>query len=71
MHSSRKCASYLQQAIGLIVVDLVTNRKADLHAELIQRVTGMTTECARSYGPLRTVPGKPVGKPTCKPGNMS
>ena len=37
-----KCASYLQQAIGLIVVDLVTNRKADLHAELLQRVTGLT-----------------------------
>jgi hypothetical protein len=37
-----KCASYLQQAIGLIVVDLVTNRKADLHAELLQRVTGVT-----------------------------
>src|SRR5580700_2411470 len=33
-----KCASYLQQAIGLIVVDLVTNRKADLHAEVLRRV---------------------------------
>ena len=38
-----KCASYLQQAIGLIVVDLVTNRKADLHADLLQRVSGVTT----------------------------
>jgi hypothetical protein len=37
-----KCASYLQQAIGLIVVDLVTNRKAELHAELLARVTGVT-----------------------------
>jgi len=37
-----KCASYLQQAIGLIVVDLVTNRKADLHAELLKRVTNVT-----------------------------
>jgi hypothetical protein len=36
-----KCASYLQQAVGLIVVDLVTNRKADLHAELVKRVTGL------------------------------
>jgi hypothetical protein len=33
-----KCASYLQQAIGLIVVDLVTSRRADLHAELLRRV---------------------------------
>lgn len=32
-----KCASYLQQAIGLIVVDLVTNRKADLHGDLLRR----------------------------------
>src|SRR5947209_4783780 len=35
-----KCASYLQQAIGLIAVDLVTNRQADLHGELVQRITG-------------------------------
>lgn len=33
-----KCASYLQQAIGLIVVDPVTDRKADLHAELLRRL---------------------------------
>jgi hypothetical protein len=37
-----KCASYVQQGIGLIVVDLVTNRKADLHGELLQRVTGVS-----------------------------
>ena len=36
-----KCASYLQQAIGLIVVDLVTNRKADLHADLLKRTVGL------------------------------
>jgi len=36
-----KCASYLQQAIGLIVMDLVTGRRADLHAELLQRVSGL------------------------------
>jgi hypothetical protein len=37
-----KCASYVQQAVGLIVVDLVTSRRADLHADLLQRVTGVT-----------------------------
>jgi len=31
-----KCASYLQQGIGLIVVDIVTNRHANLHNDLIQ-----------------------------------
>src|SRR5260370_41033832 len=33
-----KCASYVQQGIGLIVVDLVTDRKADLHGELLHRL---------------------------------
>jgi hypothetical protein len=53
-----KCASYLQQAIGLIVVDLVTNRKADLHAELLKRVTGVTATrselWAAAYRPWQT-----------------
>lgn len=30
-----KCASYLQQGIGLVVVDVVTERQANLHDELI------------------------------------
>jgi hypothetical protein len=38
-----KCASYLQQSIGLVVVDLVTNRKADLHSEILARVSGVKT----------------------------
>ncbi len=33
-----KYASFLQQAVGLIIVDLVTDRKADLHAELLRRL---------------------------------
>ena len=45
-----KCASYLQQAVGLIVVDLVTNRKADLHAELLQRVTGVAATRSELWG---------------------
>jgi hypothetical protein len=31
-----KCASYLQQGIGLIIVDIVTDRRANLHDELIR-----------------------------------
>lgn len=54
-----KCAGYLQQAIGLIVVDLVTNRKADLHAELLKRVTGVTAPrselWAAAYRPWQTL----------------
>jgi hypothetical protein len=30
-----KCAAYLQQGIGVIVVDVVTDRKANLHAQLM------------------------------------
>ncbi|HZL34652.1 MAG TPA: DUF4058 family protein [Tepidisphaeraceae bacterium] len=30
-----KCATYLQQGIGLIIVDIVTDRHANLHNELI------------------------------------
>jgi hypothetical protein len=31
-----KCGAYLQQGIGLLVVDVVTERKANLHAHLIE-----------------------------------
>jgi hypothetical protein len=52
-----KCASYVQQAIGLIVVDLVTSRKADLHAELLGRITGIAAPrselWAAAYRPWR------------------
>jgi Protein of unknown function (DUF4058) len=33
-----KCETYLRQGIGLIVVDVVTVRSADLHRELLARV---------------------------------
>ena len=31
-----KCASYLQQGIGLVIVDIVTSRPANLHNELVR-----------------------------------
>ncbi len=30
-----KCAAYLQQGVGLVIVDVVTTRKANLHDELL------------------------------------
>lgn len=33
-----KCAAYLQAGVGLIVVDVVTERGADLHSELLARL---------------------------------
>src|SRR3989442_492725 len=31
-------ATYLQQAVGLVVVDVVTGRRANLHQELLERL---------------------------------
>jgi len=33
-----QCAAYLQQGIGLVVVDIVTDRRANLHNELLARL---------------------------------
>ena len=33
-----KCAAYLQRGIGLVVVDIVTNRHANLHDELAELI---------------------------------
>jgi hypothetical protein len=40
-----KCASYLHQGVGVVVVDVVTARPADLHAELL-RVLEFDNEAA-------------------------
>lgn len=34
-----KCASYLQQGVGLVVVDIVTERRAEFHRDLLARVS--------------------------------
>jgi hypothetical protein len=34
-----KCASYLQRGVGLIIVDIVTERRANLHDALLARLT--------------------------------
>jgi hypothetical protein len=52
-----KCAAYLQQGLGLVIVDAVTDRRADLHAELLTRlgspVEGMGSELyAAAYRPV-------------------
>ena len=43
-----KCANYLYQGIGLIIVDVVTNRQANLHDEIIQ-VMGSPDEYRLSF----------------------
>jgi len=40
-----KCKAYLQQGIGLVIVDIVTTRLADLHSELLAALgTGVNAE---------------------------
>lgn len=39
-----KCASLLQQGIGLIIVDIVTERSGDLHGELLERLSAPAEE---------------------------
>jgi hypothetical protein len=33
-----KCAAYVQQGVGLVIVDVVTTRRANLHAGLLARL---------------------------------
>lgn len=56
-----KCASYLYQGISVIILDIVTNRRANLHNEILELMNGgeslrLATETnlyAVAYQPLR------------------
>lgn len=55
-----KCAAYLQQGIGLVIVDIVTTRKGNLHNELVQLLgvgekflVGNEELYATAYRPIR------------------
>lgn len=56
-----KCASYLYQGISVIIVDIVTNRRANLHNEILELMNGgdslrLSAESnlyAVAYRPLR------------------
>jgi hypothetical protein len=54
-----KCASYLHRGIGVVVVDIVTSRHANLHNELMQALGGPPTALLANaptyvagYGPV-------------------
>lgn len=51
-----KCAAYLQAGVGLVLVDVVTDRSADVHSDLLQR---LGTE-AQSGSPLFAAAYRPV-----------
>jgi hypothetical protein len=54
-----KCAAYLQQGVGLVIVDVVTERRANLHEELLTRVGSRNGDpfdaelYATAYRPVR------------------
>jgi hypothetical protein len=52
-----KCAAYLQAGVGLVVVDVVTSRAGDLHAELMAR---LFAPGAKSMGDLYSAAYRPV-----------
>jgi hypothetical protein len=63
-----KCASYLSARIGLVIVDIVTTRLANLHDEMIEllekpasfRFAANTSLYASAYRPFRTKDGDQV-----------
>jgi len=49
-----KCASYLSQGISVIIVDIVTNRRANLHQEIMQLMEAADVSAAATRGgPVR------------------
>lgn len=54
-----KCETYLRAGLGLVIVDIVTDRHADLHAQLLQRVeSNATTDDAPLYASAYHPKGK-------------
>lgn len=46
-----RCATYLQQGLGLVVVDVGTDRRADLHRDLLARLGASPVSAPRPAGP--------------------
>jgi hypothetical protein len=54
-----KCAAYLQQGVGLVVVDIVTSRRANLHDELVRLMGHSDTFAFPQETPLYVVAYRP------------
>ncbi|MFL5241697.1 MAG: DUF4058 domain-containing protein [Gemmataceae bacterium] len=57
-----KCATYLQQGIGLVIADIVTNRQANLHNELVDLLGG-SEDHRLPPGALYATGYRPVRRP--------
>jgi hypothetical protein len=55
-----KCASYLHQGVSLIIVDIVTSRRANLHNEIIQLLPSAQGAEMPAHAALYAVAYRPV-----------
>lgn len=55
-----KCAAYLQRGIGVVVIDVVTNRLANLHNQLMQMIGGPTPPLLGATPPNYVAAYRPV-----------
>jgi hypothetical protein len=55
-----KCATYLQQGVGLVIVDVVTERSANLHVEFLARLG--VTEAISPGSELYATAYRPIGR---------
>lgn len=55
-----KCASYLHQGVSLVLVDVVTNRRANLHNELVRLIEAGPAFEVREDVPLYTMAYRPL-----------
>jgi hypothetical protein len=55
-----KCASYLCQGIGLIIIDIVTSRRANLHNEMMELLGHGTEVCLPAESQLYAVAYRPL-----------
>jgi hypothetical protein len=55
-----KCAAYLQQGVSLVIVDVVTDRRANLHNEVVHLVRGKEEYLMPAENNLYAVAYRPV-----------
>jgi hypothetical protein len=55
-----KCSAYLQRGVGVVVVDIVTNRQADLYADLVSLLRQPEAAGYLAGAPLHAAAYRPV-----------
>jgi len=59
-----KCVSYLRRGVGVVVVDLVTNRRTNFHNELLRVLAGPIPPPALPDAPTYVAAYRPVHRRT-------